>query len=171
MNKRRDFIGMALGGGAALGAAASLVAMKRTWDPLPNVVSAGFTTVDISSLQEGEMMTVEWRKKPVYILRMAKNDADAQNFLGKRNFQIGDAIYTIGIQVCTHLGCIPGYDANKKEFLCACHGGRFNSSGINAPGTPPPKPMTIPPFKILEDGKKILLGEAGEEYNQLSDKE
>lgn len=169
MSNRRDFIGMALGGGAAVGAVASLIAMKKTWDPLPSVVSAGFTTVDISSLKDGEMMTVEWRKKPVYILRMAKDDADAQKFLGKRNFKIGDAIYTLGVQVCTHLGCIPGYDLDKKEFLCACHGGRFNSSGVNLPGTPPPIPMMIPPFKIIDDGKKILLGEAGEEYKQLSD--
>ncbi len=169
MSNRRDFIGMALGGGAAVGAIASLIAMKKTWDPLPSVVSAGFTTVDISSLKDGEMMTVEWRKKPVYILRMAKDDADAQEFLGKRNFKIADAIYTLGVQVCTHLGCIPGYDSSKKEFLCACHGGRFNSSGVNLAGTPPPTPMMIPPFKVIDDGKKILLGEAGEEYKQLSD--
>lgn len=170
-NQRRDFIGMALGGGAAVGAVASLIAMKKTWDPLPSVVSAGFTTVDISSLKDGELMTVEWRKKPVYILRMAKDDADAQKYLGKRNFKIGDAIYTIGVQVCTHLGCIPGYDSEKREFVCACHGGKFNSSGINEPGTPPPIPMTIPPFKVIDGGKKLLLGEAGEEYDQLSDKE
>ena len=52
--KRRDFLGMALGGVAAVGAAASLYAMKRSWDPLPSVVSAGFTTVDLSGLQEGQ---------------------------------------------------------------------------------------------------------------------
>ncbi|ANV97741.1 ubiquinol-cytochrome c reductase iron-sulfur subunit [Helicobacter enhydrae] len=167
-NQRRDFIGMALGGGVAFGAVASLIAMKKTWDPLPSVVSAGFTTVDISALQEGEIMTVEWRKKPVYILRMAKDDPDAEKFLGKRNIKIGDAIYTIGVQICTHLGCIPGYESSKKEFLCACHGGRFNSSGINEPGTPPPVPMEIPPFKLIDGGKKLLLGEAGEEYQQLA---
>ena len=85
-NQRRDFIGMALGGGAAVGAVASLIAMKKTWDTLPSVVSAGFTTVDISSLKDGELMTVEWRKKPVYILKMAKDDADAEKYLGKRTF-------------------------------------------------------------------------------------
>lgn len=167
-NKRRDFLGGVLCGGVAVGAVASLIAMKKTWDPLPNVVSAGFTTVDISSLKDGEIMTVEWRKKPVYILKMAKDDVDAQNSLGKRSFKINDGIYSIGIQVCTHLGCIPGYDSEKKEFLCACHGGRFDSSGVNIAGTPPPLPMTIPPFKILEEGKKLLLGEGGEEYKQLA---
>ena len=58
--KRRDFLGMACVGVAAVGAAASLYAMKRAWDPLPSVVSAGFTTVDLSGLQEGQLSTVEW---------------------------------------------------------------------------------------------------------------
>lgn len=170
-NQRRDFIGMALCGGTAIGAAASLYAMKRTWDPLPSVVSAGFTTVDISSMQEGELLTAEWRKKPVYIIKMSKDDPDAQKYLGERNFKIGDSIYTVGVQICTHLGCIPSYEGNKKEFACACHGGRFNSSGVNEPGTPPPRPMEIPPFKVIDSGKKLLLGEAGEEYNQLTQKQ
>ena len=58
--KRRDFLGMTLGGVAAAGAVASLCAMKRSWDPLPSVVSAGFTSVDLSQLQEGVLSTVEW---------------------------------------------------------------------------------------------------------------
>ena len=56
--------------------------------------------------------------------------------------------------------------AEKTQgFLCACHGGRFNASGVNQPGTPPPRPMEIPPFKI--DGMKMVLGEEGAEYQAL----
>ena len=51
---RRDFLGMTLGAVAVVGDGASLVAMKSSWDPLPSVVSAGFTTIDLSSMQEGE---------------------------------------------------------------------------------------------------------------------
>ena len=51
---RRDFLGMTLGAVAVVGVGASLVAMKSSWDPLPSVVSAGFTTIDLSSMQEGE---------------------------------------------------------------------------------------------------------------------
>ncbi|GMT38975.1 hypothetical protein NHP20013_10720 [Helicobacter bizzozeronii] len=58
---RRDFLGMALAGVAGVGALASLVAMKKTWDPLPSVVSAGFTTVDVSGMKEGEFSRVAWR--------------------------------------------------------------------------------------------------------------
>nr|WP_317404969.1 ubiquinol-cytochrome c reductase iron-sulfur subunit [uncultured Helicobacter sp.] len=159
--KRRDFLGMALGGVAAVGAVASLYAMKRSWDPLPSVVSAGFTTFDLSALQEGVLQTVEWRGKPVYIL---KKQAGSQKTPG-RDFEIDGAIYTVGIQICTHLGCIPSFNQGAQEFACACHGGRFNSSGVNEAGTPPPRPMDIPPFKI--DGTKMVLGEEGQEYKAL----
>ena len=159
--KRRDFLGMALGGVAAVGAVASLYAMKRSWDPLPSVVSAGFTTFDLSVLQEGVLQTVEWRGKPVYI---HKKQAGSQKTPG-RDFEIDGAVYTVGIQICTHLGCIPSFNQGSQEFACACHGGRFNSSGINEAGTPPPRPMDIPPFKI--DGTKMVLGEEGQEYKAL----
>ena len=159
--KRRDFLGMALGGVAAVGALASLYAMKRSWDPLPSVVSAGFTKFDLSALQEGVLQTVEWRGKPVYIL---KKVAGSQKTEG-RDFEVNGAIYTVGIQICTHLGCIPGFNQGTQEFACACHGGRFNASGVNEAGTPPPRPMDIPPFKI--DGTKMVLGEEGQEYKAL----
>ena len=56
---------------------------------------------------------------------------------------------------------------DKKEFLCGCHGGIFNSSGQNLSG-PPPRPMTIPPFNI--NGTKLVFGEEGDIYKQLASK-
>ncbi|PAF52541.1 ubiquinol-cytochrome c reductase iron-sulfur subunit [Helicobacter sp. 13S00477-4] len=159
--KRRDFLGMALGGVTAVGAIASLVAMKKTWDPLPSVVSAGFTTTDIGGMKEGDFSTVEWRGKPVYII---KKNKDAE-FNPSRDFKINDEIFTVGIQICTHLGCIPIFHSDLKEFLCPCHGGKFTIDGINIPGTPPPRPFDIPPFKI--DGTKIVFGESGAEYQKM----
>ena len=159
--KRRNFLGMALGGVTAVGAVASLVAMKKTWDPLPSVVSAGFTTVDISGMKEGDFFSTEWRGKPVYIIRK-KSDAE---FNAKRDFKINGAIYTLGIQICTHLGCIPIFHPDSNGFLCPCHGGRFTIDGINVEGTPPPKPFDMPPFKV--DGMKLVLGESGPEYEAM----
>ena len=159
--KRRDFLGMALGGVAAAGAVASLIAMKKTWDPLPSVVSAGFTTVDISGMKDGDYLSTEWRGKPVYIIR---KNAGAP-FDAARDFRVGDGVFTTGIQICTHLGCIPIYNANTEIFLCPCHGGKFNVDGINLPGTPPPRPFEIPPFKV--DGEKLIFGERGSEYEAM----
>ncbi len=64
---RRGFIGKAFGAVAGVGAVASLVAMKKTWDPLPSVMSAGFTTVDVSSLVENKLEIVVWRGKPIFL--------------------------------------------------------------------------------------------------------
>lgn len=161
--KRRDFIGFAFGAVAAVGGAFSLVAVKKTWDPLPSVKAAGFTTVDLSPMKEGEMRQVEWRKKPIFILKkdasMGKND--------DRDVVVGDSRYTVVIGLCTHLGCIPEYKISKKSFVCACHSGEFNVDGINTFG-PPPRPLEIPPFKI--DGTRLVLGETGPEYEKLMGK-
>lgn len=158
---RRDFLGMSLAAVAGVGAICSLGAMKKTWDPLPSVVAGGFTTVDISSLIAGELKTFEWRGQPVYVL---KKPAGAQK-VDNRDFEINGEVYTVGLQVCTHLGCIPKFSSEKQEFLCACHGGVFNSSGVNLAG-PPPRPMAIPPFNV--DGSKIVFGAEGDIYKQLA---
>ncbi|CCF79910.1 Rieske 2Fe-2S domain-containing protein [Helicobacter bizzozeronii] len=158
---RRDFLGMALAGVAGVGALASLVAMKKTWDPLPSVVSAGFTTVDVSGMKEGEFSSVAWRGKPVYII---KKKADMK-FDAKRDFKVNEGVFTVGVQICTHLGCIPNFESIDKGFLCPCHGGLFTPDGVNIPGTPPPRPFEIPPFKL--EGTKITFGEVGPEYKAM----
>ncbi len=53
--------------------------------------------------------------------------------------------------VCTHLGCFVNWDANKKAFLCPCHGGKFDING-QVTGGPPPAPLMKLPLKI-EQGK------------------
>lgn len=157
---RRDFLGMTLGGIAAIGVGASLVAMKSSWDPLPSVVSAGFTTIDLSSMSDGEYRQVEYRGTPVYVIKKTAEMKKCE----ERDVVVGNADYSLGIQICTHLGCIPSYDSKTSEFHCACHGGRFDACGRNVFG-PPPTPMAIPPFKI--EGAKLVLGEEGPEYLKL----
>ncbi|MDD3324651.1 MAG: ubiquinol-cytochrome c reductase iron-sulfur subunit [Sulfurospirillaceae bacterium] len=160
---RRDFLGMAFGGFTVAGGAIALVAMKKTWDPLPSVKMAGFTTVDLSPMSDGELRTVLWRGKPIFILKKTKEMKANE----KRDVVVGNANYTVIIGLCTHLGCIPTWEAKTSQFKCACHGGEFDESGVNTFG-PPPRPMDIPPFKI--DGAKLVLGEEGPEYKKLTAK-
>ena len=159
---RRDFMGMALGACAAVGGVGALYAAKRSWDPLPSVKAAGFTTIDLSTAQENELVVEKWRGKPIFIL---KKSADMEAH--ERDIVIGSDRFHVSIGLCTHLGCIPAYKKDTHVFFCACHGGVFDASGIQEPGLPPPSPLEIPPFKI--DGTKLILGEAGPEYKKMLD--
>ncbi len=167
MSDRRDFMGMALGGFTALGGIGALMAMKKTWDPLPSVKAAGFTTIDLKDAQENVLVTEKWRGKPIFVLKQSKEMVEKAKKSGKemdRLIQIGDAHYMVCVGLCTHLGCIPGYDASKQGFLCACHGGQYDGTAM-VTKAPPPRGLDIPPFKI--NGTKLVLGEQGPEYKKM----
>lgn len=158
---RRGFMGKAFGAVAAVGAVGSLVAMKKTWDPLPSVMAAGFTTVDISKLEANKLEVVKWQGKPIFLLKFAADMPSVE----KRSVKVGEHYYSVMIGLCTHLGCIPAYASTEKTFKCACHGGEFDAAGIHTFG-PPPRPLDIPPFAI-KDENTIVLGESGPEYLEL----
>ncbi len=158
---RRDFMGMALGACAAVGGVGALYAAKRSWDPLPSVKAAGFTTIDVSGAKENVLTVEKWRGKPIFVL---KKSADMK--ADDRDVVIGADRFHVSIGLCTHLGCIPAYAAADHKFMCACHGGEFDASGHQIFG-PPPSPLEIPPFKI--DGTKLVLGEEGPEYKKMLD--
>ena len=165
MSSRRDFMGLALGGFTALGGLGALYAMKRTWDPLPSVKSAGFTTLDLKDYKEDELAVEKWRGKPIFILKQSKEMlAKLPEESKKRLIKAGDGHYMVAVGLCTHLGCIPGYRPETDDFLCACHGGMYDSSAM-VTKAPPPRGLDIPPFKL--DGTKIVLGEQGEEYKKM----
>jgi ubiquinol-cytochrome c reductase iron-sulfur subunit len=157
---RRGFIGKAFGAVAGVGAVASLIAMKKTWDPLPSVMSAGFTTVDVSGLEANKLEIVVWRGKPIFVLKYSPDMKPTDG----RSIKIGSDYFSVMIGLCTHLGCIPAYRSDKKDFKCACHGGEFTADGKQVFG-PPPRPLDIPPFKL--DGQTLVLGEEGPEYKAL----
>jgi len=159
---RGGFMGMAIGACAAVGGVGALYAAKRTWDPLPAVKKAGFTTIDLSTAQPNALIVEKWRGKPIFILKKT-----AQMQSNERDIVIGSDRFHISIGLCTHLGCIPAYQKEEHVFFCACHGGKFDASGVNEPGLPPPSPLEIPPFKL--EGMNITLGEEGPEYKKMLD--
>ena len=156
---RRDFLGMSFAAVAAVGGAYSLVGMKQAWDPLPSVLAAGFTTIDLAKigLVPGKPQTFKWRGKPIFVLEKTANMEQYDGDLvvaGKR--------YTVAIGLCTHLGCIPAW--KKDMWKCACHGGEFNANGQQTFG-PPPKPLVTPPFSLK--GTVLTLGESGAESKAM----
>ncbi len=160
-------MGKAFGAVAGVGAVGALYAMKRSWDPLPSVKAAGFTTVDLSSCVANKLVVEKWRGKPIFVLRKTPEMVAAQTpEQTARDIVIGNDHYMVNIGLCTHLGCIPAYREDRKDFLCACHGGEFNASGIDTK-LPPPSPLVIPPFKI--NGNTLVLGEEGPEFKKMKD--
>ena len=165
MSNRRDFMGMALGGFTALGGIGALYAMKKTWDPLPSVKSAGFTTIDLKDYQDNVLVTEKWRGKPVFVLKQSKEMMEkASEETKKRLIEADGGHYLVCVGLCTHLGCIPSYDGSDKSFLCACHGGMYDATA-DVTKAPPPRGLDIPPFKL--DGTKMVLGETGPEYEKM----
>ena len=156
---RRDFLGMSFAAVAAVGGAASLVGMKQAWDPLPSVLAAGFTKIDLANIDlvPGKPQIFTWRGKPVFVL---EKTAEMEKFDG--DLVIGDKRYTVSIGLCTHLGCIPAW--KKDKWKCACHGGEFNPNGQQVFG-PPPKPLVVPPFSVK--GTVLTLGEEGTESKAM----
>ena len=164
---RRGFMGKAFGAVAGVGAVASLYAMKKTWDPLPSVKAAGFTTLDMTAYEGNKLVTEKWRGKPIFVLKYTPDmvkKAESDPKMKARTIKIGSDYFMITLGLCTHLGCIPGYNPDDKSFLCACHGGTYDFSG-DVTKAPPPRGLDIPPFKI--DGMKVVLGEEGPEYKKM----
>ena len=164
---RRDFLGMSFAAVAAVGGAASLVGMKQAWDPLPSVLAAGFTTIDLANIDliPGKPQTFTWRGKPIFVLQMTNEmieEATKEGLSKDYHLNIGDKSYTIVVGLCTHLGCIPAWKGDN--WKCACHGGEFNTSGKQTFG-PPPKPFVVPPFKV--EGTVLTLGESGPESKAM----
>ncbi|OUR74992.1 ubiquinol-cytochrome c reductase iron-sulfur subunit [Arcobacter sp. 31_11_sub10_T18] len=154
---RRSFIGFSFAAVAAAGAVPMLIGMKKAWDPLPSVLAGGFTEVDLTTLKPGNPATVEWRGKPVFVL---KKTAEMES--SDRDLIVGEDRFTVAIGLCTHLGCIPAW--KKTAWKCACHGGQFDASGKQTFG-PPPRPLDLPEFGLK--GNILVLGETGPEYKKL----
>lgn len=173
-----------LAGGLAAGAAA--VPFVTSMLPSERAKAAGAPVeVDLTALAPGERLTVEWRGKPVWIVRRTKemldavraNDVNVADPESKKPMQpkyasnpsraIKDE-YLVVVGICTHLGCSPVgkfaqqaelFDPNwKGGFYCPCHGSLFDLAGRVYKNRPAPDNLVVPPHKYLSD-TRILIGE------------
>jgi cytochrome b6-f complex iron-sulfur subunit len=86
------------------------------------------------------------------ILSYRKNDRS----LNARVFVVnnGRDLFTLS-PVCTHLGCLVSWHRRKNQFLCPCHGGKYDIEGEVVEG-PPPAPLTRLPMMIKDE--KVFVG-------------
>ena len=170
---------------AAAGAAAALP-FAWSWWPSERAKAAGAPVeVDISGLAPGEMQVVEWRGKPVWVIRRTKEMIESLSAVASRLTDPGskDSVqpdyannetraqkpeFMVVEGVCTHLGCSPKLKTadDKAEmgadwvggFYCPCHGSKFDYAGRVFKGAPAPLNLPVPPHTYLSD-TKILVGE------------
>ncbi|HUQ75304.1 MAG TPA: ubiquinol-cytochrome c reductase iron-sulfur subunit [Burkholderiales bacterium] len=172
-----------VGGAASLGAAAPFVGSM--W-PSERARAAGAPVeVDLSRIGPGEMAVIEWRGKPVWVIRRTQemlaslkaaesrlsdpgSKASEQPKYAENEYRSAKPDIMVMEGVCTHLGCSPqlkGPDAKGEMggdwvggFYCPCHGSKFDLAGRVFRGAPAPTNLKVPPYSFVADGK-LVIGE------------
>lgn len=187
---KRRFLTAAASVVGGAGAAAVAVPFVSSMLPSAKAEAAGAPVeVDISKLESGQLLTVEWRGKPVWIFRRSP---EALTNLESLNDTLRDPASEVATQqpeycqndtraireelmvlvgICTHLGCSPTYRPElapadlgedwKGGFFCPCHGSRFDLAGRVFQGVPAPKNLQVPPYHFLGDNL-VVVGEDAE---------
>jgi ubiquinol-cytochrome c reductase iron-sulfur subunit len=162
---RRDFLYIAAGAFGAVGAAATVWPFISQMNPSADVLALSSTEVDLAPIQPGQIITVVWQSKPVFIWRRTAKDikeAEAVTVADLRDPQADDQRvqkpeWLVLVGICTHLGCIPlGHQGSYEGFFCPCHGSVYDTSGRIRQG-PAPANLPVPPYKFLTD-TKIRIG-------------
>ena len=184
--KRRKLLvrgAAALGG---LGGVALAVPMLGSMSPSARAKAAGAPVeADISKLSPGQLLTVEWRGKPVWIVnrtdetlkRMAEgldrlsdpnSEMEQQPAYAQNENRSIKPEYLVVVGICTHLGCSPSYRPDIAAadlgsdwdggFFCPCHGSKFDMAGRVYAGVPAPTNLEVPPYRYVTDGL-IVVGE------------
>ena len=189
---KRLFLIAATSGMGAVAGASVAVPMIMSMLPSERAKAAGAPVeVDISKIEPGAMLTVEWRGKPVWIINRNKEMIDA---LSKHDDKLSDPALDVPQQpeyaknasrsirpnlmvlvgICTHLGCSPSSKLKLGEegmgtdwpggFFCPCHGSKFDLSGRVFKGSPAPINLVVPPHKYLSDARLLIgVGQDGKE--------
>lgn len=185
--RKRRFLTAAATVVGGVGVVYALVPFVASMQPSARAQAAGGPVeADFSKLEPGQRLTVEWRGKPVWIVRRTeevlkklptlvdhlrdpKSEVDTQqpSYAQNEYRSIKPDIFVV-IGICTHLGCSPTYrpDAGAADlgadwpggFFCPCHGSRFDMAGRVYQGVPAPTNLEVPPYYFLSD-TRLLIGE------------
>jgi len=161
---RREFLEKATCAVAGVGIAAAAWPFISSMNPASDVLNKSTVEVDISQIQEGEVRTVEWQSKPVFIFHRAESQISAmQTSVGSKidpqpdKERVLQPEWLVVVGLCTHLGCVP---IKKPEgWFCPCHGSYYDNSGRVMRG-PAPKNLHLLPYQFVS-ASKLLLGNAG----------
>ena len=184
--RRQWLIATGVAGGVA--AAATAVPFVSTLAPSERARSLGAAVeVDIAGLAPGATRIVEWRGKPVWIVRRtpemlaALQQAPTADLVDPDSRREQQPAYAqnatrsvrpevfVAIGICTHLGCSPtavpagsnnpGLPADwPGGYFCPCHGSKFDAAGRVVRNQPAPTNLEIPPHRFASD-TLLVIGE------------
>ena len=169
----------------AVGVAGAAIPFIKSWSPSAKAKAAGAPIrVNISKLEPGRQIVIEWRGQPVFVLRRG---ADALERLSRLENQLADPDSHDSIQpdyvnsrlrsirpdvlvvvgVCTHLGCSPIFRPEVAPadlgtewlggYFCPCHGSRYDLAGRVYKAQPAPLNLVVPPY-AYESEHIIVIG-------------
>lgn len=185
MNPTRRKLIAATAGLGAVGTGFAAVPFVMSMTPSARARAAGAPVeVDISKLAPGQMLTVEWRGKPVWILNrtpemlgsIKKTDemvVDPESELAQQPPYAQNDVrsikdkYLVLVGICTHLGCVPLTKLQAGDvsglgddwtggFFCPCHGSKFDLAGRVYKNVPAPTNLVVPPHSYLSDSRIII---------------
>jgi ubiquinol-cytochrome c reductase iron-sulfur subunit len=185
LGKRRFLLGASVVWGSVGTVALAAPFAVSLW-PSERAKAAGAPVeVDISKLEPGQQITVEWRGKVVWVInrtpamlaslpkldnRVAdpKSEVDQQpKYCQNEDRSIKPEIF-VAVGICTHLGCSPTYRPQVAPpdlgpdwlggFFCPCHQSKFDLAGRVYKGVPAPRNLEVPPYMFLSD-TRIRIGE------------
>ena len=169
----------------ATGAAFAAIPFIKSWQPSAKAQAVGApVTVDVSKLERGQMVAVQWRGKAIGILRrtqamldslpelrdrLSDPDSDVveqQPDYAKNEFRSSNPEYLVLIINCTHLGCVPqvipqpgSFNWEKNwpgGFFCPCHKSKFDLAGRVFKGVPAPTNLAVPPHSFVTNNTLII---------------
>ncbi len=185
---RRDFLFIATGTVAVVGAAAALVPLISQMNPDASTLAAGGPVeLDVSKIAPGQQVVVRWRERPIFVfhrtpetLKTLQDPKLMSELADPNSQQVQQAPYATNwhrsikpefgvlVGICTHLGCIPLFYPQPNAttpvadwpggYFCPCHGSKYDPAGRVFSGVPAPYNLPVPPYTFLSN-TSIRIGE------------
>lgn len=146
--------------------AVRLVVLKFlvSWAASADVLAMAALEVDLSTIKEGNCMTVKWRGKPVFVKHRTDAEIAREQAVPLAELRdpetdearTQDPKWVVCLGVCTHLGCVPVANAGDYHgWFCPCHGSHYDGSGRIRRG-PAPYNLEVPEYKFIEEGVMVI---------------
>jgi ubiquinol-cytochrome c reductase iron-sulfur subunit len=167
---RRDFLELVAWTTAAVGLGAAIWPLIDSMNPAADTLALAETEVDLSGIDEGMSITVQWQGKPVFVRHRTAAEIEQARAVELRQLpdperdedRVVRDPWLVQVGICTHLGCVPlGQRVSDPRgeyggWFCPCHGSHYDTSGRIRRG-PAPRNLDIPDYEFTED-LMIVIG-------------